>query len=99
LFGFLAIPQYRADETVRRYKIFLRMSWRILGRNIHFRKIFIAVLEIQICAWITLRSWALLERSPVVKPLDSSQHFKEPEGSLPLLPILSQTNPMHTIPS
>jgi hypothetical protein len=26
LFGFLAIPQYRADETVRRYKIFLRMS-------------------------------------------------------------------------
>jgi hypothetical protein len=36
-----------------------------------------------------------------VQPLGSSQHFMEPEGSLPRQPvtILSQINPVHTTPS
>jgi hypothetical protein len=29
----------------------------------------------------------------------TSQHFKEPEGSSPLVPILSLIDPVHTIPS
>jgi hypothetical protein len=44
------------------------------------------------------QSWAILEKLTVAQPLGNSQHFMEPENSLPrlLVPILSQRNPVDT---
>jgi hypothetical protein len=52
-----------------------------------------------------LWSWVPLERPQVVQPFDSSQHFMEPEGSLPRSQELSnctypepdQSNPHHSV--
>jgi hypothetical protein len=54
---------------------------------------------------LTLCSWVPLERPQVVQPLGSSQHFMEPEGSLPrsqeistcTYPEPDQSSPQHSI--
>jgi hypothetical protein len=51
-----------------------------------------------------LRSWALPEKLPIVQPLRKfPSNFQEPQGSSPvsppLVPILSQFDPIHNIPS
>jgi hypothetical protein len=53
---------------------------------------------------LTLWSWVPLERPQLVQPVGSSQHFMEPEGSLPSLQELStctypepnQSSPQHS---
>jgi hypothetical protein len=54
---------------------------------------------------LTLWSWVLLERPPVVQPLDNFPAFREPKGSLPQsqelficpYPEPDQSNPHHPI--